>query len=248
MVCETHTYDLKPIAGVDVFQSMATLKANLHKHWKNILLLLFLLITGYYGISGFLEITSDMRERDFEAFDEKMASIALAFRNDVLTSFFRTVARFGDWYVYVALFAVFTLVFYKNRQRLGVPALGFAVISIAAGAMFLMKEVFDRDRPTLHTLVDATNPGYPSGHAMLSVIFYGFLLFLGWKLVRRMWTKILLTVAVVLLVTLICFSRVYLGAHFASDVIAGLVAGIGWLAMAMLVYVLIRFLKSGKAL
>ncbi|MCK9906483.1 phosphatase PAP2 family protein, partial [Frankia sp. Cpl3] len=85
-------------------------------------------------------------------------------------------------------------------------------------------------RPSMHHLVEAGSYSFPSGHAMVSAAFYGMLGYLIWLNLRQRtkpaWYVVALTV---LLIVAIGISRVYLGVHFPSDVIAGFAAGSIWL-------------------
>lgn len=214
------------------------------QHWITLFLIIFLSFISYYAVTGFLELSESLAEKEFEKFDLRAAEIALNMRNDNLTIFFVIVTTFGNWQAFLTLFAVFTVVFYKQRKEIRTPVIIAGIIAGAGGAMYILKEVFARERPTLNTLVEASLPSFPSGHSMLSVVFYGFLIFYLWRVLRSRFVKILLTIVLVVLILVICWSRIYLGAHFASDVIAGITAGVGWLSISMLVYVLVKFLKT----
>ena len=96
------------------------------------------------------------------------------------------------------------------------------------------KALIDRQRPdaTLRTQsVHETSASFPSGHAMGSIIGYGALIYVVWVVLRRRSMKLALTAAFVALVMVIGWTRVYLRAHWCSDVLAGWALGIGWLAL-----------------
>lgn len=95
----------------------------------------------------------------------------------------------------------------------------------------MLKLVFRRPRPDVLRLVEQSGYSFPSGHAMNSMIFYGLAAYL---LVRRgrHWSRYLVAGFVAVLVLLIGLSRIYLGVHYASDVLAGFLIGAGWLIIA----------------
>src|SRR5205085_8477974 len=85
-----------------------------------------------------------------------------------------------------------------------------------------------RTRPeAVISLIQAQSYSFPSGHAMVSASFYFFVAYLAWRLVRGWWRGVLV-VGLALLVVAIGVSRIYLQAHYLSDVIAGYVAGFVW--------------------
>jgi undecaprenyl-diphosphatase len=100
----------------------------------------------------------------------------------------------------------------------------------------LLKVEFARPRPSLAHPVVAQAGGYsfPSGHATASMAVYGALAYLTLTTVRSRPAKTMITAGALLVVVLIGFSRVYLGEHFPSDVIAGWCVGIAWVAILVL--------------
>ncbi|MFT0546216.1 bifunctional DedA family/phosphatase PAP2 family protein [Allopusillimonas ginsengisoli] len=111
------------------------------------------------------------------------------------------------------------------------------LILIVLGGMLvnvLMKQAFQRARPTFEDpLVALTSYSFPSGHTVASTLFYGMLAALiisktaAWS--WRVWTVLLATT----MVCLVAFSRLYLGAHYLSDVLAALAEGLAWLALCL---------------
>jgi undecaprenyl-diphosphatase len=103
---------------------------------------------------------------------------------------------------------------------------------VAGGAQLLndvLKELFHRTRPEpLHGFIPAQQFSFPSGHAMVSMAFYLYIAYLAWRLVHGWWWRGLLVVGLILLVVLIGLARVYLQAHYLSDVLAGYLAGFLW--------------------
>ena len=86
-----------------------------------------------------------------------------------------------------------------------------------------------RDRPTLNVLVNETGYSFPSGHSMISIVFYGYLVYLIYKFINNKKIKYLLMGLLSVIIFTIGFSRVYLGVHYTSDVIGGFTFGIAYL-------------------
>lgn len=110
------------------------------------------------------------------------------------------------------------------------------ILAVPGGMLInvLMKQAFQRTRPVFdHPLVSLTSYSFPSGHTAASTLFYGMLAAVivsntaSWN--KRVWT-VLLAFAVV---SLVAFSRLYLGAHYLSDVLAALAEGLAWLALCL---------------
>ena len=105
----------------------------------------------------------------------------------------------------------------------------------------LLKNLFERHRPVFDSpLVVLATYSFPSGHAAYSTMLYGLLAaYVAHRVDRWQWrlVSVLMCGAVVVLVT---FSRVYLGAHYLTDVLAGICEGLAWLALVWLVVTRLR--------
>lgn len=98
------------------------------------------------------------------------------------------------------------------------------------GWMLLLKNWLQRSRPAEALERGITNFSFPSGHALMSLSFFGWLLLLCWNMPAFRPLRFSLAGSLGLLVLLIGFSRLYLGVHYPSDVAAGYAFGLGWLA------------------
>jgi membrane-associated phospholipid phosphatase len=109
-----------------------------------------------------------------------------------------------------------------------------AAISLSSlGLMLLLKTLFRRKRPLAPLLSAAKGLSFPSGHAIMSVTFYGQLIYILFKTIQDPGLKIFLAVFLSLLIMLIGFSRVYLRVHYVSDVLAGFIVGLLWLVISL---------------
>ena len=120
------------------------------------------------------------------------------------------------------LVVLFCLVIFENK-RIGI---GVAFALFGSGAMNLcLKFCFSRQRPLKYMLIDESGYSFPSGHAMVSMAFYGFLIYICYKMIKRKWLKNLMISLLSILIALIAFSRLYFGVHYPTDVLAGLTFG-----------------------
>lgn len=113
-----------------------------------------------------------------------------------------------------------------------------AILSLAGGSLLSsgLKLFFDRARPDLVDPIDRVfTASFPSGHAMLSTVVWLTLALIGASLLERMAVKVWLLVAAAVLIFAIGLSRVYLGVHWPSDVIAGWALGAAWASLCWLV-------------
>lgn len=126
------------------------------------------------------------------------------------------------------------LLFITGRARL-IPWL---LLIVQGGQVLnaLAKLAFQRARPQWDDpILTLSTYSFPSGHAVASTVFWGFVCIVAWEwpATRPMWRQ-LLAIAV-LMVFLSCLSRVYLGAHYVSDVLAGVCEGLAWLGACLIV-------------
>ncbi|TDM15412.1 phosphatase PAP2 family protein [Macrococcus bovicus] len=117
------------------------------------------------------------------------------------------------------------VVCYLMLKRMKIEALFFALAMMLSGALNpILKNIFDRERPTLLRLIDITGFSFPSGHAMGSATFFGSIAFLVSRS-ESQYKPYIIGLAV-FTVLMISSSRVYLGVHYPTDVIAGMLGGV----------------------
>ena len=98
----------------------------------------------------------------------------------------------------------------------------------------VLKLGFNRPRPAIFVPeVHAVSSSFPSGHAMSAAIVYGTVAYLAARLHKRIWARWLVMTAALIIIALICFSRMYLGVHYPSDVFAGVAIGLAWAGFCM---------------
>ena len=178
-------------------------------------------------------IALDVRGNRFDDFDEKCIKMALSMRTRFLTIIFTIITNLINPIV-IGIVGFCILLFAKNRRIFSFQL--FLNMGIVALLNLVLKYFFVRDRPdeAIH-LVAETGFSFPSGHTMFAVAFYGFLIYMLWNTKKRKRIKISATIAGIILVLLISFSRIYLGVHYASDVIGGLFVACGYLMIFLYV-------------
>ena len=121
-------------------------------------------------------------------------------------------------------------------------------ITVAGGGLLnlLLKNFFDRERPNINIIIEANGFSFPSGHSMGSMTYYGFLIYLILRSKRKPLSKLGLGILLCLVILLIGISRIYLGVHYPSDVLAGFVAGSVWLMICISLLEIIYLYKENK--
>jgi undecaprenyl-diphosphatase len=152
-------------------------------------------------------------------------------RSTVGVDFFRFLTFIGSPAVALAVGTVVCAVLYR-RGRLVEAALLPVVLGGAELLNLILKLSFHRPRPDV-AFVHIDTYSFPSGHAMISTATYGALAYLAWGRLVTPRARVALVFGTVVFVGLIGFSRLYLGVHYLSDVLAGIAGGVFWLAVSI---------------
>ncbi|HEX8197396.1 MAG TPA: phosphatase PAP2 family protein [Pyrinomonadaceae bacterium] len=191
-------------------------------------ILFFGLMIAVGALFFFAWLADEVLEGGTQAMDETVRIFVNGFASQPLTLLMNFVTVLGSTLFLSTVFVcVFIIFIRKNRKR---PAILITITM--AGAVFLnfvLKTSFARARPV--PFFDTPLPSsysFPSGHALFALCFYGVLAWIFASMIRKHWLKSLIWVAAVFLALLIGISRIYLGVHYPSDVIAGYAASIVW--------------------
>lgn len=166
--------------------------------------------------------------------DQQVADWLHSHRSDWLTPLMRAVTTLGSAWVLapLALGTIAYLVARSSRRSAGLVAL-----AIVGGEVLTpgLKAGLERRRPFFaDPLASESSPSFPSGHATVSLAVYGVLAYLASRRLGNSAAGRVVLAGAVALVLTIGFSRLYLGVHFLSDVLAGLSAGLAWLVLCVL--------------
>ena len=131
-----------------------------------------------------------------------------------------------------ALLIIYFL-FVKRHKWYSIKIAAIALSSLFV--MFLLKNIFGRTRPIGPLLEAADGLSFPSGHALMSVTFYGLLGYIIWRSKKTMFLKGVVFICFFFLILFIGLSRIYLHVHYASDVFAGYCMGVLWLVISVII-------------
>lgn len=170
-------------------------------------------------------------------FDDFIYGLVTLGKCDFVTSFFKFITFFASE---IAIILVSLIVFLKNRN------FGVAVLINTLFILILnisLKLIFMRERPLELMIITEDGYSFPSGHAMAALGFYGFIIYLICTSNSKKFIKIVFSILLGLLIFLIGVSRIYLGVHYASDVLAGFLISGAYLILYVTVFK--KILKRG---
>lgn len=178
----------------------------------------------------FAMLSVSVLEGKAAAFDSAVMAWTRSLHSPSLTAVMRLLTAMASALALIPLALASAFVLIRRRQ---VPE-GMSILISLAGSWVLnevLKQVFRRPRPPGPWLVDGPGYGFPSGHAMAAAAFYGMVAYvLIRQLANRTW-RCLAMFFFAVLVLLVAVSRVYLGVHYPTDVIAGIAAGSAWASL-----------------
>ena len=163
-------------------------------------------------------------------FDQWIFVFLGSHRNNLGIEIFKIITFFGDWQFLLPVILIILVILYiKNKKRFITPYI--LIVSIAEIVTYIGKILFNRSRPLLAVLHE-TDPSFPSGHATIAVTFYGYLAYIIIKSSPKRY-KLSIIIMAILIIVLIGFSRLYLGVHYVSDVLAGYLVGLVFLVIGI---------------
>ena len=187
----------------------------LKKNYLLFIIIICLVITGF--------ILEDVYEREILEFD-KLAFSLFKIRTPLLTKIFLIITNLGSPYVLILLTLLSFLL--KNKKLSFIITANLGLITIINQ---VLKFIVKRPRPSDLFLIVETGYSFPSGHSMVSLSFYGLLIYFIYKYFKNKKLKIFLITFLSLIIILTGISRVYLGVHFVSDVISGFLLSLSYL-------------------
>lgn len=150
-------------------------------------------------------------------------------RSDGLTFIMLFITNFCNPIILILLSLVILLI--CKDKKMGLIIIINLLVSILLNIIF--KGIIQRDRPLEDFLITESGYSFPSGHSMVSMAYYGLIIYFIYKKIKDKRVRNVLMILIGLLILAIGFSRIYLGVHFASDVIGGFLISIIYLVCAI---------------
>ena len=177
---------------------------------------------------GFLALAEDVFNKEImngDIIGYKLVSTFLI--SDFATPIAKFITNFGGA-IFLIILTIVLLVLIKNK-KIGISI--FSNLVIVTILNQLLKAILQRPRPTEYRIVEETGYSFPSGHSMVSMAFYGYLIYLIYRYVKNKYIKWISIVLLSILVCSIGISRIYLGVHYTSDVLGGFLISMSYLVI-----------------
>ena|SRR5688500_2655833 len=207
-----------------------------HAHSFGTALGVFLVLGALIAITGtylFARLAELVREGYTQAFDEAVLRWMERHQTTWLEQLMLEVTMLGTWIVVLSIVGVAALFLWLTRHKYSAALLLVATAG-GIGLNNILKGGFDRPRPQVFEWgTHVSTSSFPSGHAMSSTVVYITVAYLAARLQKTHTARIVTLVVAAFIVATICFSRMYLGVHYPSDVTAGVVIGLSWAAFCM---------------
>lgn len=189
------------------------------------------LILSFVILDIFLDLMLSIVAGPLQGIDERLLAAALFIRDPWINHVMLVITNLaGPALILISASVVTWFMIERRWFRASLLVGGLIVIT---ALQYGLKLLFGRARPSFGALVAESSHSFPSGHAVLAVVFYGFLCYVICGRLRSWRMKISMTLGTVCLIALIAFSRVYLGVHWPSDVFGGLLIGAWWLTILL---------------
>lgn len=162
--------------------------------------------------------------------------------SDKLTPIIKIVTNFGGAII-LGLITILILILIKNKK------MGLSVLINLCSVTVLnlvLKSILQRPRPNEYRIINETGYSFPSGHSMISMAFYGFIIYLIYKNIKNKYLKWISIILLSILILMIGFSRIYLGVHYVSDVLAGFLFSISYLIVYIKIINKCLFIEEGS--
>jgi membrane-associated phospholipid phosphatase len=206
-----------------LFQFIATHKTVVLAVFFSVFLILLI---------GFGALADEVHEGDTLGFDTNVLQFINSYSNDFLNSFFASITQLGGVIGVIAITGgIMALLAVRHQYK----RLAIVATTVAGSSLLnlMLKFIFDRSRPDLwERLVVETSSSFPSGHAMGSAALALAIMYITWNTKYR-WLAIILGSLYVLIIGI---SRMYLGVHYPTDVLAGWIVSAAWLCVVILVF------------
>ena len=198
------------------------MKENVIKFIKNNWrwMLLFICLIGFLALAEDV-FHQEIMNGDIVGYD----IVSKLFKFNVSTPIAKFMTNFGGAIFVISLTTI--LFFVIKDKKIGISIItNLGIVTILNQ---IIKFIMQRPRPTEFRIIEETGYSFPSGHSMISMAFYGYLIYLIYKYINNKHLKRTLIIILSVLICIIGVSRIYLGVHYTSDVLGGFLISFAYL-------------------
>jgi membrane-associated phospholipid phosphatase len=188
-----------------------------------------------------------MTGRPLTVLDQQLSAWIGRNRSPQLTTFFIIMTSLGSTVAATAIAIGVGIYLLRRRQRYWFAAMTLTIVGGATLNRFL-KLAFQRARPQLDDPI-RTFAGYsfPSGHTVTATVVYGTVALLLFTKVKSLRSRVVVITSATLVIMLVGFSRIYLGAHYLTDVLAAIAEGVAWISLSFTVVDVLKRARLRRA-
>ena len=221
-------------AGDVLYKALRFIATHIRGFWAA--LLTFLSIGFVFGVGGvvlFAQLAEVVMEGATQNLDEYGLRWINSHQSEGLDHAMMEITSLGNFAVVLVMLLVVSAFLWLSKHKLSV-----VLLLLAVGGGFLannvLKMFFDRDRPSVfEPVTEVMTSSFPSGHAMVSTIAYLSVAYLVGRLEPKPAMRRITWILAIVIILLVATSRMYLGVHYPSDVIGGIIAGVAWLGFVI---------------
>jgi undecaprenyl-diphosphatase len=198
----------------------------------------------FFSLVGFLHFTDEVMKTDFIGFDTLISQSIYNVRTPTLTYLMMEISTLGSG-THIVITSLVGIIFLIKKHKKESILFSLALIM---GILIntVLKLLIHRPRPEFDPLILERMSSFPSGHAMNAFIFFSLMSYFSYHFFNNKTLTIAVTVFSILCIFLVGFSRVYLGVHHPTDVLAGYIAGFWWFVTVLLIERTMIFYKLFK--
>ena len=198
------------------------MKENVIKFIKNNWrwMILFICLIGFLALAEEV-FHQEIMNGDIVGYD----IVSKLFKFNVSTPIAKFITNFGGAIFVISLTTI--LFFVIKDKKIGISIItNLGIVTILNQ---IIKFIMQRPRPTEFRIIEETGYSFPSVHSMVSLAFYGYLIYLIYKYINNKHLKRTLIIILSVLICIIGVSRIYLGVHYTSDVLGGFLISFAYL-------------------
>lgn len=210
------------------------------------LVFVFLLAIFFICTFIFVNLAEELKEKDIFQFDMAIIQAVQSSISEMNTQVLTVITEIGSVKGNMIIIVLISLLLLFRKHFVSTL---FLILTTASGGLanHYLKWLFQRARPTINPLVQENGFSFPSGHSMSSFILYGVIMILVTRLTKSWILRVLTYLFCISMIFFIGYSRIYLGVHYPSDVLAGYAAGGAWLAIFATIFRYVEFRRTNRS-